>query len=310
MSARSIFAAFALSTVAAGLASCRPETVSCFLDYECDLGDGKGRCEWTGHCAQPDASCEGVGRRYGKNAGDLAGRCVEPMEAGSSDDAADGDDDGTDGPADGGDVDTGSNQPPPCVGQFYDDFEDNALHPSWRVYATEPSNSSWVVETGGTLQISIPAGGNGAAGLQTLDSLPIADGRVQIEVVSPPPSSSGIGIAVGSADLSTGLLLLVSQFSASFVAIPDPNTADFLDDGFPIDLDVTPFIDVELRTGEGSGTATLRVSGDGETFTTLGTVGHQIPLDVATVGIYAANLVVGGEPIGATVRFGSARICY
>ncbi len=68
----------------AGLAGCsNPGYFVCTLDSECTEAQG-GRCEPSGACSIPDATCP-TGRRYGELGNpDIAGQCVPADEIGST----------------------------------------------------------------------------------------------------------------------------------------------------------------------------------------------------------------------------------
>lgn len=82
----------------AWLGCAAPPAFACTDDAECGT---EGRCENTGYCSFPDASCE-LGRRYGEHAPpSLSGACVAPGEIAGTDTTIG--DDPTRAPTSGGD---------------------------------------------------------------------------------------------------------------------------------------------------------------------------------------------------------------
>jgi hypothetical protein len=71
----------AIAVAGAGCVTVAPDH-RCTADEQCVLGGVQGRCEDSGACSFPDASCGSGGFRYHEHAGDHAGICVVTANTG------------------------------------------------------------------------------------------------------------------------------------------------------------------------------------------------------------------------------------
>ncbi len=312
MSVRQLIVAALLGGVFGATISCQGGEFSCASDDQCTFDGAQGWCEGSGFCSFPEPDCPS-GREYGEFAGGgLGGRCVPGAEssAGGSDSASD--DTTADATTDTTDTSADTSEPPgPCSEQISDQFEDGSLDPTWGVFGLLPEHESWVEELKGAMQVTVPPGADGYAGISLIDLVELTEGRVRFQVEAPPGPATSIILSVGSFDADPGsqLLLYIYESDAELAWFPDGMELMPIGDPIPLSVAETPWVELDF-TGQAPGaSATLRASEDGVIFTDIVTFEHDVPLSGSVLFLYMSSF----DPMvqaGDVVRIPAVEICH